>query len=690
MKIQKLLIILLIGLFSSANLFAQITDVRIKKKEFKVLDDGFKSAWKNVKKGNRCFADNIKGSYQMAVDLLKSASEYNAENAELNYKLGVSAAKVQNSELALSSLEAAFKLKENVASDIHFWLGYANQLNLKFDKAIEEYTIFQTTTKKRKLKKFPFDIKKLIEECNTGKTLAQKPVRVIIENCGDGINSKFPDYSPVFFQPDSILYFTSRRDDTRGKKRNMVSNEYFEDIYSSKFSNGKWQPAEHLPNSINSKRNDAVLAIDASGTELVMYRGLKKGGNIFKAKFKNDNWKSPSKAFKKMNTKKYRESGFCYNSDSTKIYYVSNRKKGQGGKDIWYIEKKTIGWSRPKNAGEAINTQYDEDCVSIGPKDSIMYFSSKGHNTIGGFDIFKSKADGNGGWGKPENLGIPINNTTDDMFFSASANQRYAYYVSNRNDGLGDKDIYSVVFLGPERKLVQDDDQLIVANVYSPEITEYKIADVMNIRTMRMTVVKGNVFNANDKNPIEATVDIFDNTTKKKFMSTKTDAKGNFQVALPAGKNYGMAVSSNGYMFHSENFDVAAEAKYVEINKNIDLKPVTAGSSIVLNNTFFDSGKSKLKQESFSELDRLASYFAIYPKMKVEISGHTDSKGALQTNNKISKDRALAVVNYLISKGVPKAKLVAVGQGPQKPVGDNKTEEGRKLNRRVEAKILEN
>jgi outer membrane protein OmpA-like peptidoglycan-associated protein len=195
----------------------------------------------------------------------------------------------------------------------------------------------------------------------------------------------------------------------------------------------------------------------------------------------------------------------------------------------------------------------------------------------------------------------------------------------------------------------------------------------------------------NTGKPIQALVELVDNATGKKEKDARSNAEnGSYLITLPSGKNYGFSVNADGYMFHSENFNVPAASGYKEILKDIRLQPMTAGSKIILYNTFFETGKSNLRPESYSELNRLAEMFTKYPNLVIEISGHTDNKGNKATNQKISMARAKSVVNYLLSQGVKPQNLKAVGYYFLYPVGNNKTEEGRQQNRRVEAKILSN
>ncbi|MCC7050197.1 MAG: OmpA family protein, partial [Bacteroidia bacterium] len=189
--------------------------------------------------------------------------------------------------------------------------------------------------------------------------------------------------------------------------------------------------------------------------------------------------------------------------------------------------------------------------------------------------------------------------------------------------------------------------------------------------------------------PLEATIDLIDNVKNEMLASFKSNsATGKYLVSLPSGKNYGIAVKAEGYLFHSENFDLPATADYQEVVKDVALKNISVGNKIVLKNIFFDTNKSTLRPESTSELERLIKLLNDVPNMRIEISGHTDNKGSADYNQKLSESRAHAVVEYLVGKGIISSRLEYKGYGLTQPISTNDTEEGRQENRRTEFKIL--
>ncbi|MBN2664253.1 MAG: OmpA family protein [Bacteroidales bacterium] len=694
---KKIVSIFLFTFFVVTVTFAQ-QKVKINKKDFYTTDIDFNDAWKNLKKGSKLYKQNQKGSYQQAIDLLVVAYDYNPDNPLINYQLGVSYLLIHDEVNGLLYIEEAFNLSATVTEDIHFWLGRANHLNAKFDEAIIEYKLYRDALSEKELKKQGAVVNKYISECEAGILLSNEPINVIIDNLGDSVNSSFADYSPVFAPYDSVVFFTSRRPNTIGGKRNRkVSNEYFEDVYYTSALHGTWQSPAQMDKPINSRHNDASVAVNPNGTGVLVYRGHKGSGNIF-ISFKkikgngDDKWTKPKQVIKRINTKKYKESSLTFNSDSTLVYFVSNRKKGYGGKDIWMSRRRgnsNSGWTKPVNIGKPVNTIYDEESVYL-QDDSVLYFASKGHNSMGGYDLFKAYILPDGRWGDVVNVGYPLNTPDDDMFMFMNADNKTGYFTSSgQDDNQGDMDMYEFFFYSP-KDIMNDAEDDLIAYIKEP-VNELIMDEPVVISTMRLTVVKGIVSEYETMKPLYATIEIIDNATQEVVQTIMTNATtGAYTVMLPSGKDYGMSVNADGYMFHSENFNIPSANGYQEIIKDIQLLPVDPGSKIVLRNVFFNTGSADLRPESYPELTRLAEAFKLYPNLVIEISGHTDSQGSATSNMTLSQNRAQSVVDYLVSIGVERTHLIAQGYGEDQPVADNSTADGRQLNRRVEAKIVSN
>jgi outer membrane protein OmpA-like peptidoglycan-associated protein len=305
---------------------------------------------------------------------------------------------------------------------------------------------------------------------------------------------------------------------------------------------------------------------------------------------------------------------------------------------------------------------------------------------MGGYDIFKSTFE-NGKWGEPVNLGYPINGPDDDVFFVISGSGNHGYFASSKQGGYGDKDIYKITFLGPEKAPVVMNEDNLLASVAAP-VSEFKAEKIVSSGP-KMTILKGVISDAKTHQLLEAAVELIDNSLNEVIATFKSNSTtGKYLVSLPSGKNYGIAVKKDGYLFHSENFDLKASEEFQEVEKNISLKQIEVGQSIVLKNIFFDFDKATIRSESANELDRLIKLLTENPTLKIELGSHTDSKGSDDYNQKLSQSRSQSVVTYLIGKGIAADRLVAKGYGETVPVATNDTEAGRQENRRTEFKIL--
>ena len=612
------------------------------------------------------------------------AQKINPNNAQLNFKIGKCYINGSEKAKSLEYFLKAYQLKNDITPDIFFIIGWSCQLNCKWDSAITYFVKYKAIPKIKNIN----EVDKHIEECKAGKELMTKPIRVYIDNLGPVVNSAFNEGVPVISADESILMFTSRRPNTTGGKKDDRDLDYYEDIYMSKNEKEQWQAPTNPGKPLNTKGHDAVVGLSNDGQILLTYKGDKNGGDIYISKLKGDKWSKPKAIKGKLNSK-YHEPSASISPDGKTIYFTSSRKKGEGGLDIYQCELTKHGRTKhPKNLGKVINTPYDEDAVFIHPDGKTLYFSSKGHNTMGGFDIFKSVKDSTGKWSTPENLGYPINTPDNDVFFVLAANGLHGYYSSSRDGGLGGQDIYLITFLGPEKQPINNSEDNLIASIAEP-ISANVVEASVAVTSGQLTILKGIITDSKTALPLTASIELVDNKQNQVIATFESNSKtGKYLVSLPSGRNYGITVKVPGYLFHSENFEISQNAGYSEVIKNITLDKVEIGSKIVLKNIFFEFGKATLTPESTTELDNLAKLMTDYPTLKIEISGHTDNKGTDAINISISEARAKAVVDYLVNmKKISNIRLTAKGYGKSQPISTNETEEGRKQNRRTEFKI---
>lgn len=628
--------------------------------------------------------------FKQARPFLEKAQEFNPNNASLNYMLGVIAFNLNpQSPEAAKYLEKAISLNGPIPEDASFFLGWANQFQLKWDEAIRYYQVQLNFLNKDGKKNAVYleDVTKKINECKSGKLQMANPQRIFVDNLGPTINTSYPEYSAFISADESMMVLTSRRENSTGGKIDEADKWPFEDLYQSFRQNGKWTGAKNFGAIVNSEEHDATAGLSGDGNTMFIFKFKEKdGGDIYESNLVGNAWSKPEHLNKNINSKDH-ESSVSLSYDGKRLYFISDRDGGLGDRDIYYSDKDAKGeWGPAINAGPVLNTKYAEESVFMHPDGKTIYFSSKGHANMGGFDVFKSVFE-NGRWTEPENLGYPINGPDDDVFFVISGSGHHGYFASAKQGGFGDKDIYKITFLGPEKAPLMMNEDNLLASVTAP-VSEFK-AEKIASSGPKMTILKGVITDEQTKQPLEATIELVDNTKNEVIAVFKSNSTtGKYLVSLPSGKNYGIAVKKEGYLFHSENFDLPVTANFQEVEKNIELKKIDIGKTITLRNIFFDFDKSTIRPESANELDRLIKLLSENPTIKIELGSHTDSKGSDDYNQKLSQSRSQSVVTYLIGKGISGDRLSAKGYGETVPVSTNDTDEGRQLNRRTDFKIL--
>ncbi len=683
--------ILFVLLTSFVTLAQTTQSIEFKKANFKDNPTGFKEAVKNFEEGNKYYTLAYP-DYRMALQFFIKAQEFNPNNDELNYKIGVCYANSSNKGRAIPYLLKAQSLNPQIAQDIQYQLGVAYHANYQFDLAIESFQKYRSLLSPEDMRMIGMLLTRKIEECNNAKEFMKDTVRAFIDNMGAAINSEFSDYSPLITADQSMLVITSKRENPYNDKKGS-DNEFDENIWVSYRTGTQWSQVQDMGKPLNTKENDATIGISPDGQKMFTYYG-KKGGDILYTEKKGDVWTDPE-FFDAVNSP-WHESAASFSFDGRTVYFSSTNKDkitNYGQHDLFSCTLNEKGkWGKPVNLGPTINTQYDEVDVFMHPDGRTMYFSSDGHKTMGGYDVFKSELKDDGTWSEPVNVGYPINTPGDERFFVLAGSGRNGYYSSSKDGGFGKHDVYAITFLGPEKKVSMTTENNLIAVFANPIKQEVVIEKSVEIRTSRLTIVKGIVTDAfaQERTFLEAQIEITDNATGKVISVLNSNAAtGKFLIPLPSGKDYGLAVKKEGYLFHSENFNIPATTEYQEIELDIKLMQIKKDSKIVLRNVFFEYGSAKLDPKSYTELDNLIKILTDNPNMIIEIGGHTDNSGSRTFNQKLSESRAQSVVNYL-AKSIPMTRLQYKGYAFDIPVADNATEEGRALNRRVEFKILSN
>lgn len=582
---------------------------------------------------------------------------------EIYFEKGACYLNLRQPRIALPYLQFA-KEKELNYEELYYFLGKAYHENHYFDEAIEAY--------KQYIKDLSIDTANVdslaikeayrnIEVCNFAKEIVSDTVPVEIENIGEHINTQFDEYVPIVSADQQVMYFTSRRPTMHNDKLSR-DGKHYEDIHVTSIdSTGKWSSARTVRHPVNEAEHDACIGMTADGQTLFLYK-IKSAnptkGNIYMSKLNGNSWTKPKKLGSHVNTRKGWEASVSISEDNQRLYFSSDKPGGYGGMDIWYCELMPNNeWSEPKNMGPIINSKYNEDCPFIHYDDKTLFFSSNGHKTMGGFDVFSSVYDAEKKtWSEPRNIGYPINTVDDDMYFVYSADGSKGYMSSAiRQGGLGGEDIYVV---------------------NRPNHSKHMIS------------LSGKILDE-DGNPVEATITVTD-LEKNKITNvlTSNSISGKYVLALDFGKNYSVQIECKNHIFLSENINVNNSEVIFSEHKDFTMKKLKVGNSLVLNNLFYDYKKVELNDESLPELDKLLEFMKYHPHVYIEIASHTDSIGSDAFNFELSEQRALGVRNYLSARGVPKKNMKIKAYGETKPIASNSTIEGRSRNRRTECLIL--
>jgi len=465
-------------------------------------------------------------------------------------------------------------------------------------------------------------------------------------NLGDSINTKESEYFPSLTVDDSLLVFTRRAPNGTG--------EYF---YKSEMKGSDFSKAQLIEGTVNEEPFKGAICVSADGDWLI-YAGNIPGKNfgdydLYICYYTPQGWSEPENMGADINSG-YWESAPSLSPDNRVLYFSSNRTGGFGGADLYMsIRQKSGRWSPAINMGPNINTIGDETAPYIHADNQTMYFTSSGLPGYGGTDLFVLRKGITGEWGVPENLGYPINTIENEGSMAVSANGLTAYYASDRSDSRGGLDLY-----------------------------KFNLRD--DIRPYKTLYVKGKVFDKLTGKGIPSTVELIDNSNQKALMNIQTDELGAYFITLPTGRNYTFVVNRKGYLYYSEQYTLTTQLADSTYKKDIPLQPVALNVGALMKNIEFESKSYQLKEISKIELDQLLQVLVENPTLKAQINGYTDNVGKEEDNIKLSTNRAKAIADYMVNKGIDARRLQYKGFGSAHPIADNKTEEGRAKNRRTE------
>ncbi|MCX6248966.1 MAG: OmpA family protein [Bacteroidetes bacterium] len=531
--------------------------------------------------------------------------------AIVQYKMGIAANPDYSPVLyyIVANVELMTGRYEDARRDYEKFLGYPDQQKEKQAKA-----------------------RKNINSCSFGISSMAHPVPFKPVNLGDSINSPYDDFVNAVTADERQLFLTRKL--PKPHPSSNESTEFNEDFYKAVKPDSIWHKALNIGPPVNTEENEGALCISPDGKYIFFAACNRADGfgscDLYWSKLTGSDWSAPENL------------GPAVNSSS------------------WKTElEPDATWSIPVNLGDSINTRYEEMAPFIHPDNRTLYFSSRGHQGMGGYDLYYSRMDADGKWTLPVDLGYPINTYADEITLVVNAKGDLAYISSDKLGGKGGMDIYSF-------KLYKEAQPVLV------------------------TYFRGIVFDKDTKKRLEAKFELVDLSSGKTVSRSSSDpVSGEFLLSLPTEKEYGLSVSRPGYLFYSDHFELRGESsKAKPFIYNVPLQPIRVGETVILKNIFFDTDKYDLKEESRSELAKLMQLLRGNPLIHIEISGHTDNQGSSDHNMVLSRNRAQAVYDYLILNGIPKDRLTYTGYGLTRPIDTNDTEQGRANNRRTEFKVI--
>jgi outer membrane protein OmpA-like peptidoglycan-associated protein len=693
--------------------------------------------------------------YQDALPIFMKLFEADPSNARFCYRIGICYYYSPTSRpLSVPYFERALRLSGiDKTSDLYLHSGLAYLSVNRFSDAKACFQLF------RSLGDVAYDptvAQRMIEYCENGEAAQKNIHRLRIRNLGKNVNSAFPDYAPVLTSDESQLLFTSKRPGTTGGRRDE-EGYYYEDIYQCKnLANKKWAEAGRYDTNflapkfgpfrfffgraenvsqLNTNDHDGSIAIAPEGNSLYIYRY----NDIWEAAWNGTRWEKPKRLHQEVDSKSSVEPSLCISPNGQYMYFVSDRKGGLGGKDIWFCTKKTDGtWSKPENMGPQVNTAENEESPYVTKDGNTLYFSSEGHNSIGGYDVFSSKLGPDGNWLSPENLGMPINNGGDDVFYIPDQSGNMAYYSTLNRYGEGDLDLFSVSTYPeahPMAKMrIPSSDQLpsgskftlsyvdengaektviaiagdsvlyhfkpgteakisFEANGYQSVTEKIKFApSEYNNYLQTMNPVAGTGINI-DQNAfdIDYAVDsdtVFDlladrNKARELYMQQLT----NMNTVLTGWQKetYQISFIANG----QTSDPIASNNENSSLINATELDPLKRTLAPVL----FDFNESFLRNDMKTGLDEVCNMLKKDPSLQVRITGHADNRGSDKYNLQLSRRRAEAVRNYFVICGISASRITVYGEGEAAPAAPNQAggtdnPTGRSQNRRAEIQLV--
>jgi outer membrane protein OmpA-like peptidoglycan-associated protein len=597
------------------------------------------------KRFNNAQAYLDKGAYEDAVAQLKEAVVEDPEFQLAYFQMGDVYRRLKSYEKSKEIYLKGLALNLPVDARVYYSLGESQLLTGAYKEALENINIF-ISKYEGKDQKIVLRARKYLEDCLFALEAIKNPQPFQPLNMGAQVNSRYREYFPALTADGNTMIYS----------RVIDNNEDF--LISTRTKLSGWSSALPLSTNINTKEyNEGAQSLSPDGKYLFFTGCNRPDGSgscdIYVSHKNGKKWDRPFNLGTVVNSK-YWDSQPAISPDGNTLYFSSNRPGGLGGYDLWKTQLLKDGtWSTPLNLGPEINTAYDEHTPFVHPDGQTLYFSSDGWPGLGNKDIFYSRIDEHGKWGKPVNLGYPINSHNEETGLIVTPDGLNGIFSTTLKEGFGDLDLYT--FKMPA-----------------------------TAKPQRISYVSGTVYDKETKTPLAAEVLMVNLKTKKTQFNDYTSGEtGDFLAVMPMGSDYSLNVSARGYLFYSEHFELPEKNGNKPVELTVYMERIKTGRNLTLKNIFFETNMATLLPQSLVELDVLVALLSENPKLSIEVQGHTDNTGSETQNIVLSEARAKAVYHYLIEKNIDAERLQFKGYGQHKPIASNATPDGRQQNRRT-------
>ncbi len=601
-----------------------------------------------------------KHEYLTAIPFLEQAVREDSTKAKPLFQLGACYSQRYHKAKAIHLIEKAYSINQKVDKNFFYWYGKALQNESKFDQAKNSYARYLLDAKKKKNPLYILAQKHLIE-CEHALSIWHKNQDFMVRIIGSNVNTKYSEHRPVIAPDDSLLYFTSTR---QSKYLHDLNVGFIENTYSTiKKSDGEWATAQWVDSLLHLTLNDAVCQLFDNGNKMLLFH-TSNNGDVYFSNKKDGKWAKPHR-FPHINSNSF-ESDACMTEDGKQLFFASNKGTKYADLDL-FVSQRTgdSTWSDPVNLGITINTTEHEGSPYVTPDSKTLYFSSKGHSSIGGYDVFRSKwHDSTNTWSEPENIGIPVNTPGDDMFFSLSKEGNKGYYVSYRESGFGESDIFEVVrkVKIPYESKIFSKDSLFEFRGLSLILEKYEDNVLVDKKE-----VKGNKTIYSDSIQIGYDYKVFIingmDTVFKDAFTLEYVPKGNQLI-----KNFYVDIKDE---------DMIGKAYY----KGMRVPD--------LNSTYiyYKFNNYKPDSKAVRKIEKVTALLKKFPFLKINITSYSND---LKTDNKsqeLSEERAQNIFEEIVRQGISEDRLKTRHKGIALRKTKSQTAQQKKFNRRTEIKL---